>query len=109
MYEATDNVRRSTRAHENGCLHCLHCMKPDDYYFPPYDFHEFEGCRKRYIKADRDFEQQESFPNVRFVQEIFTPGLLVFRNISESQSYPSNSSITPEVAWQHHVYAIGQA
>ncbi|KAF7887219.1 uncharacterized protein EAF02_003866 [Botrytis sinoallii] len=61
-------------------------MKPDDYYFPLYDFHEFEGCRKRYIKADRDFEQQEGFPKIRFAEEIFTPGLPVLRH-SEFNQY----------------------
>ncbi|KAF7900590.1 uncharacterized protein EAF01_007892 [Botrytis porri] len=75
IFEATDNVRRSTRVHQNGCLYCLRCMKPGDYYFTTNDFHEFESCRKRYTKADRDFEQQEGFPNLRFVEEIFTLGL----------------------------------
>ncbi|KAF7956857.1 hypothetical protein EAE96_004182 [Botrytis aclada] len=67
------------RPHENGCLYCLHCMKPYDYFFAANDFHDFEGCRKRYIKADREFEQHQGFPNVRFVQQSFTPCLPVLR------------------------------
>lgn len=70
-----------------------------DGHYTTSDLAGLEELRELYLKADCEFEKDEGFPIVRFVEEQFTPGLPVLRYEKYNKSLASLHH--PPSPWYH--------